>query len=93
MISDVHDGLSHAITRVLGAAWQQCRVHWMRDALTHVPKRQHTNVAAAIRQAFLQADAEASYQTRRHVADQLPPLSPKFATVTDESEHDVLAYS
>src|SRR3954465_10479852 len=54
VISDAHDGLRHAITRVLSAAWQRCRVHWMRNALAHVPKGQHTMVAAAIRQAFLQ---------------------------------------
>jgi putative transposase len=29
VISDAHDGLRHAITRVLGATWQRCRVHWM----------------------------------------------------------------
>jgi len=30
VISDAHDGLRHAITRVLGATWQRCRVHWMQ---------------------------------------------------------------
>ncbi len=92
VISDAHDGLRHAITRVLGATWQRCRVHWMRNALAHVPKGQHTMVAAAIRQAFLQADAEAARQTWRHVADQLRPRWPKLAALMDESEHDVLAY-
>ena len=43
----------------------------MRNALARVPKGQHTMVAAAIRQAFLQADKEAAHQTWRHVADQL----------------------
>src|SRR5215207_2465067 len=41
VISDAHDGLRLAITRVLGATWQRCRVHWMRNALAHVPKGQH----------------------------------------------------
>jgi putative transposase len=50
VISDAHDGLRHAITRVLGATWQRCRVHWIRNALAHVPKGQHTMVAATIRQ-------------------------------------------
>src|SRR5579864_2882161 len=54
VISDAHEGLRNAITRVFGATWQRCRVHWMRNALAHVPKGQHTMVAAAIRQAFLQ---------------------------------------
>jgi len=92
VISDAHDGLRHAITRVLGATWQRCRVHWMRNALAHVPKGQHTMVAAAIRQAFLQPDAEAAQQTWRHVADQLRPRWPKLGTLMDDSEHDVLAY-
>ena len=92
VISDAHDGLRLAITRVLGATWQRCRVHWMRNALAHVQKGQHTMVAAAIRQAFLQTDADAAHQTWRHVADQLRPRWPKLAALMDDSEHDVLAY-
>jgi putative transposase len=92
VISDAHDGLRHAITRVLSASWQKCRVHWMRNALAHVPKSQHTMVAAAIRQAFLQPDAEAAHNAWRHVADPLRPRWPKLAALRDDSEHDVLAY-
>jgi putative transposase len=92
VISDAHEGLRLAITRVLGATWQRCRVHWMPNALAHVPKGQHTMVAAAIRQAFLQPDAEAAQQTWRHVADQLRPRWPKLAALMDDSEPDVLAY-
>jgi putative transposase len=92
VISDAHEGLRLAITRVLSAAWQRCRVHWMRNALAHVPKSQHTMVAAAIRQAFLQPDAEAAHNAWRHVADQLRPRWPKLAALMDDSEHDVLAY-
>ena len=40
VISDAHEGLRLAITRVLGAGWQRCRVHWMHNALAHVPKGQ-----------------------------------------------------
>ena len=91
VISDAHEGLRHAISRVLGAGWQRCRVHWMRNALAHVPKGQHTMVAAAIRQAFLQTDAGAAHQTWRHVADQLRGRWPKLAALMDDCEHDVLA--
>jgi transposase-like protein len=92
VISDAHDGLTAAITRVAGATWQRCRVHFMRNALAHVPKGQHTMVAAAIRQAFIQPDRESAGQTWRHVADQLRPRWPKLAALMDEAEHDVLAY-
>ena len=92
VISDAHEGLKQAIGRVLGSTWQRCRVHWMRNALAHVPKGQHTVVAAALRQPFLQPDAEAASQTWRQVADQLRPRWPKLADLMDQAEHDVLAY-
>lgn len=47
VISDAHTGLKAAIARVFDATWQRCRVHWMRNALAHVPKSQHIVVAAA----------------------------------------------
>jgi putative transposase len=31
VISDAHEGLKGAITRVMGATWQRCRVHFMRQ--------------------------------------------------------------
>jgi putative transposase len=92
VISDAHEGLKSAISRVLHASWQRCRVHWMRNALAHVPKSQTSMVAAALRQAFLQPDIAAARQTFRHVADQFRPRLPKLAVLMDESEHDVLAY-
>ena len=92
VVSDAHEGLKQAIARVLGATWQRCRVHWMRNALAHVPKGQHTMLAAALRQAFLQPDQDTARHTWRQVADQLRPRWPKLAALMDESEHDVLAY-
>jgi transposase-like protein len=92
VISDAHTGLKSAIARVFDATWQRCRVHWIRNALAHVPKGQHTVVAAAIRQAFNQPDHAGASQTWRHVADQLRGRWPKLATLMDESEPDVLAY-
>ena len=64
----------------------------MRNALAHVPKGQQTVVAAALRQAFLQADQGGARQVWRQVADQLRPRWPRLAALMDGSEHDVLAY-
>ncbi len=92
VISDAHEGLKAAVTRVVGATWQRCRVHFMRNALAHVPKAQTTMVAAAIRQVFLQPDQASAVQSWRHVADQLRVRWPKLGTLMDEAESDVLAY-
>ncbi len=64
----------------------------MRSALAHVAKGQQSVVAAALRQAFLQADPDGARQVWRQVADQLRPRWPKLSALMDESEHDVLAY-
>jgi transposase-like protein len=92
VVSDAHEGLKGAIARVLGATWQRCRVHWMRNALAHVPKAQGSMAAAALRQAFLQPDHDAARATWRHVADGFRPRWPKLGRLMDDSEADVLAY-
>ena len=92
VISDAHTGLKAAIQRVFDTTWQRGRVHWMRDALAHVPKGQHTVVSAAIRQAFNQPDQKGAVDVWWNVADQLRPRWPKLAALMDKSEADVLAY-
>jgi transposase-like protein len=91
VISDAHEGLKAAITRVLGATWQRCRVHWTRNALAYVPKGQHTMVAAALRQGFQQPDHAAARAALLHVADMMRPRWPKLADFIIDSEADVLA--
>ena len=92
VISDAHEGLKAAITQVLSATWQRCRVHFMRSLLAYVPKSQQTVVSAAVRQVFVQPDRKAAGEAWRHVADQLRPRFPKVAALLDDAEHDVLAY-
>ena len=92
VISDAHEGLKAAITRVLGATWQRCRVHWTRNALAYVPKGQHTMVAAALRQAFQQPDHTAARTALLHVGDMMRARWPKLASFIIDSEADVLAY-
>src|SRR5947207_3089809 len=60
VISDAHEGLKTAITKVLGATWQRCRVHFMRNALAYAGKTQRRIVSAWIGTAFAQDDAAAA---------------------------------
>src|ERR1700712_31775 len=92
VISDAHEGLKSAMRRVFTASWQRCRVHWMRNALSYVPKAQQSMAAAALRQAFMQPDRASASQTLRHVADQLRDKCPKLGTFIDDSEIDVLTH-
>jgi len=92
VVSDAHEGLKAAVSRVLQSTWQRCRVHFMRNALAHAGKSGRRVVSAFIATAFAQDDAEAAKTQWRKVADQLRPKLPKLAALMDETEADVLAY-
>ena len=92
VISDAHEGVKAAIRRVMGASWQRCRVHWMRNAQSYVGKGQQSMVSAALRQAFIQPERATASQTLRHTADQLRGKWPKLGAFIDDSEIDVLAH-
>lgn len=92
VVSDAHEGLKAAVTKVLRATWQRCRVHFARNALAHADKAQRRIVSAWIGTAYAQEDATAAHAQWRTVADQLRPKVPKLATLMDSAEEDVLAY-
>ena len=92
VISDAHEGIKAAISKVLHATWQRCRVHFMRNVLAHAGRQGRRVVAAFIGTAFIQEDAEAASKQWRQVADQLRPKVPKLAAFMDEAEADVLAF-
>jgi putative transposase len=92
VISDAHEGIKAAVSKVLSASWQRCRVHFMRNVLAHAGKQGRRVVAAFIATAFAQDDAGAAKAQWRQVADQLRPRVPKLAALMDEAETDVLAY-
>src|SRR5262249_34542186 len=92
VISDAHEGIKAAVSKILTATWQRCRVHFMRNVLAHAGRSGRRVVSAFIATAFAQNDAKAAKQQWRRVADQLRPKVPKLAALMDEAETDVLAY-
>jgi putative transposase len=92
VISDAHEGIKAAVSKVLHATWQRCRVHFMRNVLAYAGKNGRRVVSAFITTAFAQNDAKAARTQWRMVADQLRPKLPKLAAFLDEAEADVLAY-
>ena len=92
VISDSHEGIKAAVSKVLSTSWQRCRVHFMRNVLAHAGKQGRRVISAFIATAFAQDDAKAASQQWRHVADQIRLKVPKLAVIMDEAETDVLAY-
>jgi putative transposase len=92
VISDAHEGIKAAVSKLLHASWQRCRVHFMRNVLAHAGRQGRRVVSAFIATAFAQDDAVAATAQWRRVADQLRPKLPKLAGFMDDAEADVLAY-
>ena len=92
VISDSHEGIKTAASKVLKATWQRCRVHFMRNALAFANKTQRRMVSAAIGTVFVQDTPEAAKTQWRSVADQFRDKMPKLATCMDGAENDVLAF-
>jgi putative transposase len=93
-ISDAHQGLVGAIEAVLlGAAWQRCRVHFMRNVLAKVPKASGEMVAAAIRTIFAQPDAAHVATQFDEIATMLTRQFPVVADMLHDARADLLAFT
>jgi transposase-like protein len=94
VISDDHLGLKQAIAAVLpGAGWQRCRVHFVRNLLTRVPKSAQTLVATLVRSIFAQPEQEAVWAQHGRMVEQLTERFPAAAALLAEAGPDVLAFA
>ena len=94
VISDAHEGLKGAIEAVLlGAAWQRCRVHFLRNVLSRIPKGSADMVLAAVRTIFAQPDAASVKEQLGEIADKLTPRFPAVAEMLIEAAADVTAFT
>ena len=94
VISDAHEGLKAAIGAVLlGAAWQRCRVHFLRNVLTRIPKGSAEMVLAAIRTIFAQPDAASVSDQLDEIVERLQPRFPVVAAMLAQAKADILAFT
>jgi len=93
VISDAHSGLTAAIKRMFqGCSWQRCRVHFLRNLLSHVPKAGQDMVAAAMKAVFV---IQAPDQVRAHWqrgTEMLRKQFPSAVPIMETARDDVLAF-
>ncbi|MCS5693974.1 IS256 family transposase [Cyanobium sp. FGCU-6] len=93
VISDAHLGLTAAIRRMFqGCSWQRCRVHFLRNLLSHVHKAGQDMVAAAMKAVFV---IQAPDQVRAHwqrVTVMLRKQFPSAVPIMETARDDVLAF-
>ncbi|MFL5797040.1 MAG: IS256 family transposase [Actinomycetota bacterium] len=93
VISDDHRGLTHAIAAVLpGTSWQRCRVHFVRNLQSHVPKLAQPMVGTLVRSIFAQPSAQEVRAQLDRVIAQLEGRFPKAAEILAEAAPDITAF-
>ena len=93
VISDAHSGLRGAIARVfVGATWQRCSVHFLRNALVVLSKSTQRLGAGAFRTAIDRSNRASAKEFFGKAIQLLEPKHADAARCAREAEEDVLAY-
>jgi putative transposase len=91
-VSDHHEGLKHAIERVLGCPWQRCTVHFVRNMHQHCRPSQRGLVSAALRELFTAENGTQARERVGQVIERLEPAVPKVCRLLEDAEEDLLAF-
>jgi putative transposase len=87
VVSDNHEGLKAAIREVLPeAAWQRCYVHFLRNALDHVPRKVDDDCLMELRWFYDRRDVA---EVRRDLAAWLAKWQTKYSRLTSWVEDNV----
>jgi putative transposase len=87
VVSDDHEGLRQAIREVLpGADWQRCYVHFLRNALDHLPRKLADDCLQELRWIYYRRELR---EARRDIAAWLAKWHPKHAKLCDWVEENI----
>jgi putative transposase len=93
VVSDDHEGLRQAIREVLpGAAWQRCYVHFLRNALDHLPRKLADDCLQELRWIY---DRRELTEVRRDISAWLAKWQakhPKLCVWVEENIEETLTY-
>jgi putative transposase len=92
VISDAHEGLKQAVAKVLSeASWQRCRVHFMRNLLSLIPRDAQGAVGTLVRMIFAEPDHASAMAKLHEVVRALKTRFPQAAELLDDASEDLLS--
>ena len=87
VVSDHHEGLRQAIAQILPeAVWQRCYVHFLRNALDHLPRRADDDCMKELRWIY---DRRDGVEARRDLAAWLSKWQSKYPKLCDWVEQTI----
>jgi len=92
-VSDAHAGLQAAVRKEwLGASWQRCKVHFMRNILAKVPHREKARFAAHLKQIWLEPDKKSAKRAAAALIDDYGKRFPDAVRCLEEGLEDSLSF-
>ena len=92
VVSDDHAGLVEAVNKnFIGASWQRCQVHLMRNALGHCPNRERTAFTAAMKLIFSSTDIVDARRHRDDLAKRFAKKAAKAVACLENGFDDAMA--
>jgi len=92
-VSDAHAGLQAAIRKeFLGASWQRCKVHFMRNILAHVNQKEKEKFAGLLKQIWIEPDRESAIACARRLIDKYEKRFPQATECLEVGLEDSLQY-
>jgi len=92
VVSDDHPGLQAAIDRHFqGALWQRCQVHFLRNVLARVSKKDRSGVMDLMRAITNAPTLEAARAALKQATAAVQSRYPKVAELLDEHGEEMLA--
>lgn len=95
VISDAHQGLQKAIQReFIGTAWQRCNVHFKRNIIEKLPKKDSVDIRMMMKRIFEAVTLEDIRKFKDELMDQFGnnPKYEKALTILDEGFEDTIQY-
>src|SRR5690625_366545 len=96
IISDAHHGLVSAIRKSFtGVSWQRCQVHFMRNILDYVPKKDSKPFREALKSIFRITDIEIARDAKNELIDKFNDNKryEKACKILDEGFEDAFQYT
>jgi putative transposase len=92
IVSDDHAGLRNAIDRHFqGVVWQRCQVHFIRNILSQVNKKDRAQVAEKLREITHAQSRESALKRIEESVDEFAKTHPKVSEILEEQGEEILA--
>ena len=92
-VSDAHHGLRAAIQKeFLGASWQWCKVHFMRNILARVSHKDKAAFGQKLKAIWLQPDRDSAIRYAHEIIEEYAARYPEAISVLEEGLEDSLQF-